>query len=358
MIIVLSIPLNSCVLKYGDFNEINELYFVTCIGVDMVPENEMYQISLQITHGIQKGGQHELESFVLTNVGKSIESALDNIQIHQDKKIFFGKTKYIILGPSIVKNKLSESLDVFTRKIPLAFNMHIFTLSSYNASEFFSLTTGKTYSTSNILSIFEKHSEKLLQEKTYDIAEVLNMFESQYHVALITNITLQQKQYDSKEKEDKYEILPLGYSVFKGKRMIGYLNKEQSLGVDWINNTEIKPSLVIDDKAFGKLTTKVDSFQTKLTPLIFEQESKKIIINVKFQSNIGEIITLYKDEITKQLKCVEDVQNKEVKEQIESALKFAIENQVDIFDFSHWQNCSYSLSGFYVYIIDNIYKDI
>jgi Ger(x)C family germination protein len=121
------IPLLSMALLSGcwDKVEIENRAFVVAMGIDK-GENENYAITLSIPI-LNKEDEDEKPAHVNTAEGETLLAALKKLDAKNDKNLYYGQTKLVVLGTEILENKelLEAAINTLEDKLEATRRIHV-----------------------------------------------------------------------------------------------------------------------------------------------------------------------------------------------------------------------------------------
>ncbi len=116
--IILPLLIMLCLTGCVQYVELSERAIVQSIGVDYLPEQKTYRVSLQYFAQSDEGGQNQIDKTqanVLKAVGegKSVCDAAENASIKTGKDLLLSENRLIILGKELAGYDLENALDFF-----------------------------------------------------------------------------------------------------------------------------------------------------------------------------------------------------------------------------------------------------
>ncbi|MBQ6841073.1 MAG: Ger(x)C family spore germination protein [Bacilli bacterium] len=97
-----------------DYVEINDLSFVSCIGIDY--ENDSYKLTYEILNDTKTGSeQASQKGYTVNGSGKSLAKAFNNISLNIAKKPYFYHLKAIVISEDVAKDHMKELIEFVTR---------------------------------------------------------------------------------------------------------------------------------------------------------------------------------------------------------------------------------------------------
>lgn len=268
--------------------EINQMGIVLTSGFDLSPDGK-YIITSQILN-TQKGSssasqqnaqQSSPEVAVFTSLGENPVTATTNLSETYGKPLFFGHAKYVVLGEKLAKSGVSLLMDL------------VFRLRTARPDTIILVTKGKA---SDIIKA-SVPDEKIPADKVENLA----MFQSSKGYSpnisrlQFANVLLNKTGapilgvINIKNEFNTDNVFDLsGTAVFKGDKLIGYMDINETRGLQWINGKvqsgTIKASFPNGDIAnFYILKSK-----SKIKPIL-KDGSLSMQINITEEGNLIEM---------------------------------------------------------------------
>lgn len=268
--------------------EINQMGIVLTSGFDLSPDGK-YIITSQILN-TQKGSssasqqnaqQDSSEFTVFTSLGNTPVNATTNLSETYGKPLFFGHAKYIVLGEKLAKSGVSLLMDL------------VFRLRTARPDTVILVTKGKA---ADIIKAAVP-DEKIQADKI----ENLVMFQSSKGYS--PNIS--RLQFASvllnktgapilglinlKNEFNTDNVFDLsGTAVFKGDKLIGYMNINETRGMQWING-KVQSGTIAASLPTGDIVNfSILKSKSKIKPIL-KDGTLSMQINIKEEGNIIEM---------------------------------------------------------------------
>lgn len=141
--------------------------------------------------------------------------------------------------------------------------------------------------------------------------------------------------WDGQIPEPAYNVAINGTALFKGDKMVGWLNQEESRGLLWLRG-EVRRGRILfplPDGGAGIMSTEIYKAASKAKPYISEG---KIIMKVKIEAEtvVEEITNGVAMDRPEDIKRLEEAQNQAIYREVQAALNAAQKQlQVDVFGF-------------------------
>lgn len=322
--------------------EINDIAIVLGIAVDRL-ENKQIQIALQIAVpkalGTGESGQGSgatKSTIMISAKGTSIMEAYRIIQEKLPREVFFAHSRVIIVGEELARGSVSSILDFFSR------------YRQAHLRNYLLFTKGKAVdvlkSTPRLESIMAEEIRE--QERTgvgvhtsvRDFLKRLLKDGEEPVAAQISNLPLETVNEIETEGSETPKKAPAinGAAVFRGNRLVGWLNDKEARGVLWLRS-EVKSGVltVMVPTEEGKRTigAKIQKGSTDIKP-IFHHDKLKIKIETYGEIDIFDNDTVLDLRDPRVINTLQSMFEKDVKMRIKLTLdKTQKELKSDIFGF-------------------------
>ncbi|MGE5328691.1 MAG: Ger(x)C family spore germination protein [Deltaproteobacteria bacterium] len=336
VIFLMLISLSGCVQLTGNNNEISDIKFIKAVGIDNGAENNIKLTAIfkavKQREESQTGVTPKENAIVITSEAKAIAQARSDMSTYSDKILYWGQNQYILIGDEAAKQDISRYTEPFIRKIESRLDAQVLIVRGLTAEEFITKTkTSETFLTETLDHLFEA-GKNLSLTKKLRIVELVQGLDNEYICPFLPCIRLKTEIGPSGTKAvGKVEIE--GYAFAKNGRVIGYLDKADAIGFNWITNSFKNGILSVKDSDGEEVVLEVTYGSTKLIPKI-NDGAITIEINVEASSNVLE--HKYRKNIydKKSLEYLNNQQKEVITKQVLKPIYFAKENNADIFGIS------------------------
>ncbi len=314
---------------------IEENFFVLGVAVDKGDKDES---SVKLTIISEKFGETSSDSSssgssskqadIVSTEGSTIFETIRNFNKFHSQKLFWGHIKYIIINEDLAKEDILNYLDFFIRDHELRFDTAVIIAKDTPANEILKLgEKNKEFIPDTLDSIF-KNTQKIGVSDRISLIDVMKSFENNYTDEFIPSISI-----DETYGEENSNIVLDGYGVFKDKKLIGYITDGTSRGLNWINNKVQSTAIVVDDQDGNKVSLEIinSSCEKKIK---FNGEIPEVTLNLKFSTNVSELMSQTSVFSEEDIKLLEEKQNKYVEEEINKIINYSKANDVDILHIS------------------------
>lgn len=321
-----------------DYKELNDYSIVTGIAIDK--KKDIYEVSVLISNSSKSStdtDSKESNVVVYTGSGTSIYSAFKDIGLISPKEIYIGSFSILILSDDIAKDGIDDVVDLFLR-YPNSRKSFYIVISKGKAKDVLKIMTplanfpsqnisNNLSSSTDLQGIIGKVSfNKLLSILVQDgIEPTINT------IKVIGDEKKGSKQSNLESTKPKTYVKLDNLAIFKGYKLIDIANKNESIGINFINGNVKETYLKIkyNDGYVIIDTTKV---KTCIKPII-DNNTPKIKINIKGEAKIVESNGNIDLENYKIIEKLQKLSNKKIKKIVNQGIDLAKKNDSDVFGF-------------------------
>lgn len=325
--------------------ELNELAITSATGIDWDGHNWVisYQVlipaAISAGVGTTGGGTPQSPVIVYSTKGKSIREAMMHSYSESPRKLFYAHNRVVIISEEVARRGFNELLDVYFRNSgPRETVSMLVTPGKARRilEQFMQLQIIPGEGMKDIIMSEAKNSSILPNVPVYKMAIDLT---SDARSGVLPEIFISGKEDTSTLDSFTHTTIPsklkLGrLAIMHEDRMIGWMNRKQSLGVSFLRG-EVKQTTIVtpctDDLGHtGYDTILIQNASTKLKPKLSEEK-----LNYSAEVHVSGVLSesdcaqnLYKPEVIQQL---ESKGAQQVKTLLEDAWKQGQQMGTDVF---------------------------
>ncbi len=299
--LVLSLSLSGCVR----YVELSDRAIVQALGIDYIPERNIYRISMQYFSQTSEGGQNQIDKTqpnVLKSVGEgdSILTAAKNASILSGKDLLLSENRLIIIGSELCNEDLSKTLQFFISN----YHSHPKTYvcgADNTAEELIDIRFKEGYvSSQRLINLIENASSEghTVADYAYQIMSSLcNSTGSAY----LPRLRISEQKTDGtvpkesgegqkggeEEQEAEKTIVLDGGVVFSGKRKSGVIDSASCVGLQFLSNRMAEYSVTVNNND-NRSTITFFSVRTAITPKFNEKSELYFDISVTADGRFDE----------------------------------------------------------------------
>lgn len=296
-----------------NYREVDKLATVAGVAIDR-GANGQYQVTAEILT-ISGGKDPKTTSKTVTMEGRTLFDAVRNEISLSGKRLYWSHAKVIILSKEIASEGVTKVIDWYNRDSETRADIHILISEGDSAKEIFSGQGTTEEIKSFVLDDMLKNQASLSKAPATDILRFDNDLKAKGISAIAPTVNL--RQVDGK-------MLPhiIGTAIFKGDRLAGFLNGEETKDLIFIRN-EIKGGVLVEEMQTNEgpvfITLEILKNKTKVIPVVDGQ-------NVEIDLNIDTTVAI--DEIEGTENFIDEEGRMEVEKSAENALKGRIESLI------------------------------
>ncbi|GLB62118.1 Ger(x)C family spore germination protein [Cytobacillus sp. NCCP-133] len=324
--------------------EMNELAITVGMAIDK--PDDQFIITTQVVNPGQvaagQGGGQKTPVTTYQEKGDTIFEAIRRMTTVTARKLYFPHIRILIISEELAEKGLGEALDFLSRDHELRSDFYVVIAKDTKAENVLKVLTGLDDIPANKLFTALETSEKAwAPSRAVTLDELIGDILTEGKEAQLTGLQIMGDIKEAEKSEHVQEIEPdvhlkySGLAVFKGDKLIGWLNEEDSKSVNYVLGnvkSTIGEVTCPDDK--GKTAIEVIRTKADLKAKV-ENGSPKGTIKVQIEGNVGDVQCRKLDlSKTKTIEELEKQSEKIVKELIESTIAKAQEEfKADIFGF-------------------------
>lgn len=337
-----------------DYREINDLAIVGATEINKIDDN--YQVTVQAINpqAPDKTTNPQAPFVIYTGTGKTIQEAYRSITLTSSRFLYSNHLQLLIINEKVAKEDISSIIDYYVRNPGIRTEFYILIGKDDNI---LSITTPiDEIPSASIKESIENNYKYYGVTSRVTFSEFVDMNLNPNLEIVLPSIELikdiptkdkdEQKDEKSNEENDessqdetsnkntestevKSKYLLSGYAIFKDSHLIGYLNNEESIHYNILNNN-IKNTIITYECDKNKyLAIEVIDSNSSI-----KIKNNKVEITINLEGNINEVhcnIDIKKSEnISKISKEIEKKLNKEITDNI---LNIRTTYKSDIFKF-------------------------
>ena len=214
------------------YRELNNSAIISAIGIDKNQNN--YKVSVQVVNTEKDNDeQSNLKNpTVYSATGKSITEAINDISFKSPKLLYLGHLELVIISEELAKNGVSDVIDYFFRNNDINKNFTILVSKDSLPEEILKTPTSLVnFPSGNILGSVEISSTIGGVSSDVKFIKYVDNVKEEGIEPIMTSITIVENK-DNNEKNLQIDDL----AIFKGNRLVGYLEKSETKGFNFITN--------------------------------------------------------------------------------------------------------------------------
>jgi spore germination protein KC len=290
----------------------------------------LYTITSKAGIAAEQGQQAVKTTTIITSEGATVFEAVRNMLQYAHKRPHYGHTEFILFGEDTAKDGILPYLDFISRNQEFRYNAKIYIVRELTANSFLEkLNSGDLY-LADRLSIIEDNSNKLSKSGRVTLAEALFVFSKENVSTFLPVISIAPTKAGESPSEGKYDMILKDYAIFDQDKLFAFLDDELSMGVNWVKNRILSGVILVDAPDKKKVAMEIIQSKTSIKPYI-DENGLQCTISIKFNTNIAETMSTEKIFTIESIDILKQLQEMQVKKDVENILNYAQEKDMDIF---------------------------
>lgn len=322
--------------------EMNEFGIVQATAIDLDENNQWvtsFQVVIPGTVATQAGSAgNQAPVNVFSTTGKTLEEAFQNANTETSRALFLAHNRVVIMSENVANRGVNQIIDFYLRDIESRGTMNII-LTKGNPRRLLEVLTPLEKVPGNfmgqLLELGQSNLSNISNTKLHDFVSVLT---NPTASATLPEIKIEGEQEEQTalnalQNTSSLAVIKLGETgIFKGEKLEGWLNKEESVGLGWISDSI--SNAVITFPCEGTDNSKqlssffVEKSSTKLKPGLTNGKLE-MLVEIKTKGTLNETackLNLKKPKNIKKLeKQIEDQIIREVEMAFEGAKKLELD---------------------------------
>ncbi|WP_281884546.1 Ger(x)C family spore germination protein [Paenibacillus sp. YYML68] len=329
LVLTLTLLLPGC----WDRTEVNDIGFILSSAIDLEKDGSIrYSVLLPLPGqmgGATGGGggtSGGMSYYIDSEVGRTFREAQSKLQERMPRRMFLAHRRTILVGEALAKDSIRFIFDAIPRS------------PESRMTTYFIVAEGKAYELLQSTPKFERFPSEAIRELAKSKV-VVDMNMKDFALALSTTgadpvaVFMGVRESEKGLKNSK-EIQILGYSQFKGDRMIGTLQGDEAFGLGLLKgrSVHIPVTVTMEDR---HLSFRIYDSQCQIKPKI-QNGKLSYEIDVETQAKVVESSGYYDFSQQDKINAAEERVEAFIKKSIESAIKKMIDNEADSAQFGNY----------------------
>ncbi len=340
--------------------EVEDLGIVLATSLDLGDEEEYIRVYIQVINpqalagsgNGNSGGTGPATYRNFTHQGYTIFDAVRGLARHSPRELYFAHNQIIIISEQLARRGVGDLIDFFDRNPQIRRNNWLLITPADTCQiELFDIPqTLEPVPAMRIMSIIEdRHRAPVFAASQLgDFLELISSPGIEGYTAGVTIIDNPMFPESGEEAgKSRFDILLGNTAVFKGGRMVGWLNDRESRGLLWVREGLQGGIVAIPDKIGGDektISMEIIGSKTKTTPVFTEEGDVTMHISVKTEANLNETEAYIDLGSPEKINQIARVLEEEIQKDILLAVARAQQYNADIFGFGqilHRQHLNY-----------------
>jgi len=313
---------------------------VMALGIDTV--GDQYEISVQVVDPSQMSRNRTMErspTIVFSKRADTIFEAIRKLTTESSRKMYMSHLKFVIFDEETARKGIKEPLDYLFRDHEVRPDFYLAVVRDNSAKDAVTFVAP-----TEILPAMDMYKALKISEKTWaptsavNVKDLLQNFTKDGIEPVLTGIRLRNLEKglsieNVKKSPQHVNYLFTGIGVFKGDRLVGWMDESKGKAITYITNRVSSTVASIDcPDSKGKLVIEVIRSKVKIRPEIIDHEPH-ISLVVDTEANIGEVACKANLKNDRVFKDFQDAAREEQEQILKDGVRNAQQIGSDIFGF-------------------------
>ena len=324
-----------CLLMTGcyDYKEINTLAILSATSIDY-QDGEYVVVAQEINpQAPDKTAVIQAPFFLYTGYGNSLQEAYREITTQSSKFLYSQHLQLLLISENVAKEHLGEILDFYLRNPAIRTEFNVLLYKGDNPLDI--VTPINDVSSASILETIETNMKYLGTSKEITFNELVDNYLNNGEELVLPVIKVNNSKEDgdsldnvnSTQIKESYQLDNL--AIFKDNKLVGYLDKEESLGYNYIKNNIMNTVLSYECEKDRYINLEIVNSSSKIS-----LKKEKFNIEIEVVGNINESTCRVDLEKEKNLKKLQEEIANDLNKRIKTIIDDIInEYNSDIFGF-------------------------
>ncbi len=328
--------------------EIEDIGFVLSVGVDHAAKEGEIMVTVHIAKPFAismgvSGAVDEKPFWQVSSTGHTVFEAVRNLRQQSPRRPLLSHSRFIVFGEELARGGIGDVIDFFAREGEVRETSVVVVAKDVKASEVvwneFEL---ERIPSEGALGIMKIAVRELSTTVMITFNEFLQMLEAEGSEPVASRAELVRRPPSEDPRgELKRETISVsgretGAAVFKGDKLVGWLDKTQTRGLQWVKGKVRSGIIVIEQPEEENKLASIEILRahSTVTPKI-SNGRPSILIKVGALGSLGEVQEFFDPmESQKMWTSMEQRMSEVIRQEIEAALDIAKHNfNSDIFGF-------------------------
>lgn len=324
--VVFMLFLSGCVGK----REINDLALVMAVAIDKVKDSNKVEVTIEASRPADARGQTGAPAgntgdpvWSVSAQGETLFEAIRNLANISTRRIFWAHNFIIVINEDVAKDGIADIIDFFTRNPELRMRTWI-AITPDKAKEVISTMTGLEVIPAEALNKLFRYTKVSAVAPQTELLDVQAAYLGEMTHPVIARLQLIERGVSNKKEGQAgaFKQVELeGAGVFKGDKLVGILNKDETRGmlpfIEKIDSGAVVLSCPDDSEQLITAEIKYQNFN--VTPQ-FKEGNPAFEIDLQTITNIVEAGCPFSVEDKEQVQKLEKQVEEKMKSDIEAVL--------------------------------------
>ena len=287
LLLIFTVAVTLFISGCWNYSEIDDKRIVAGSALDYDREKEMLELTVELVKPVMGMNEAQIKAEIFESMGDNLFNAIRNLISKTGKKVFWSHAKVLILSEAMAneKDKFLSVIDFIKRDAETRDDIMLLVSREKTAGEVLKTDL-------KIQDIISFHLEDMLQNYTniskYRAVPLWKFIDELSGEGISPTLpTVDIYRYNNKQVSQIF-----GTAVFKGSKIVGYLDGSQTKGFLFVID-ELKGGTIViknDELSDDQIRIAFEIFKnkTKIKPL-YKDEKISMEVDIKTTVNINEI---------------------------------------------------------------------
>lgn len=323
--------------------ELNELSIAVAMGLDQ-SEDGQYLVSIQLVNprdiASKAGGGSGTPVSTFRSKGRNVFEAIRKLTTKLNRKIYLAHLRMLVIGEDLARKGIAEPIDFLSRDHEMRTDFYVVIAKDAKAGDILDILTPQEKIPANKMYSSLEMSEKnwaATGKMTLDM--LIKDLESEGKSPVLTGLFMVGPHSQGKKMENiQSSAVPTilqydGVAVFKGDKLIGWLNEQDSKGYNYIQG-KVKSTVIVLNCPGGDVAVEIIRTKAKIKGGLTNDGDPEVKIEVKAEGNVGDVACDISMLDPSSIRQIEQMTETNIKEKIKNAVRTTqTRYKTDIFGF-------------------------
>lgn len=330
VIVLITAALSGC----WDSRELNHWFILTGVGIDVTDDPEIFNFTFQVANIKQEqsglnggggGGGKDDSVVTLKAISPSLLRGVSDLNRDNDNKLLFQHNQIRLFGIELAQRNIKEHLDLMLRDFQARLEVPMAVVDG-RAEDVLNLKLTHEPNSGIFLGGLFKDLADMSNKYIVRLIDILHVFLDKTASPVLPIIKINQSENGEKG------LMIDGMAVFKGDKMIGRLNNDETLGYI-LSFGNVKKQNITVEEGEDKAVLHISNLKCKREITLSPDGKVSVRLKIDTKLNLAELHGFKNFKPPELVKHLEKLAQEKIKELILAAFSTAKELKADIFGF-------------------------
>lgn len=279
-----------------NYRELTKLAITSAIGINKTDDG--YELIIQVINtqktSSDSNSSGDTPKFIIYKTqGRTIQEALRNIILESPRRLYINHMALLVISEDVAKDGLNNIIDIFARDSEFRKQFLVLISKDKDTEDTLSVLTAlETLNSKKIKDSIYTDEKYLGVSNTVTFEDLLSDYVNDKREISIPSVMLQGSKNKGEESDNIKESDPdarailSNLAVFKDHKLIGYLDKEDSINVSYLKKAI--QNTIYTYRCEDNNYTSIEIIKSK-TNIEIDRQNNEIKFNINNTANINEI---------------------------------------------------------------------